>query len=87
MSSGKRLARTLRAEWTKLRSVPSTTWLLLAADRGLRPVAGDPFLMYGARKRPSLTPTSLAMRSFNRLFIRRINAWFLSRSTAMVRMR
>ena len=31
MSSGKRLARTLRAEWTKLRSVPSTTWLLLAA--------------------------------------------------------
>ena len=31
MSSGSRLvARAIRAEWTKLRSVPSTSWLLLA---------------------------------------------------------
>ena len=30
MSSGARTARTLRAGWTKFRSVPSTTWLTLA---------------------------------------------------------
>jgi ABC-2 type transport system permease protein len=31
MSRGRAAGRTLRAEWTKLRSVPSTSWLLLAA--------------------------------------------------------
>src|SRR4029453_15736377 len=30
MSSDMRLTRTLRAEWTKLRSVPSTTWTAIA---------------------------------------------------------
>jgi hypothetical protein len=30
MSSGRAIGRALRAEWTKLRSVPSTFWLLLA---------------------------------------------------------
>jgi ABC-2 type transport system permease protein len=30
MSEGGRVVRTLRAEWSKLRSVPSTAWLLLA---------------------------------------------------------
>jgi ABC-2 type transport system permease protein len=30
MSKGGRVVRTLRAEWSKLRSVPSTAWLLLA---------------------------------------------------------
>lgn len=39
-------------------------------------------LMYGARKRPSLTPTSLAMSSFSRVFIRSSVARFFSGSTA-----
>ena len=30
MSSDIRITRTLRAEWTKLRSVPSTTWTAIA---------------------------------------------------------
>jgi hypothetical protein len=31
MSSSARAARTIRAEWTKLRSVPSTAWLMVVA--------------------------------------------------------
>jgi hypothetical protein len=37
---------------------------------------------YGARKRPSLTPTSCAMSSFSRPFIRRSVERFFSGSTA-----